>query len=103
MRVRATREALAAGLLRASELDDAYDALELLDSELPAAEDRSPVGVVTGRVQLREEILRVLAAGEDAGRSALTLVRAGLAADRRSLAVSGAVRQAIARTVTAGC
>jgi hypothetical protein len=71
--VRATREALAAGLLRASELDDAYAALELLDSKLPAAEDHHPVGAVTGRLLLREEILRVLAAGEDAGPSALTL------------------------------
>ena len=71
--VRATREALAAGLLRARELEDAYAALQLLDTKLPAAEDHHPVGAVTGRLLLREEILRVLAAGEDVGRSALTL------------------------------
>jgi hypothetical protein len=71
--VRAAREALAGDLLRASEVGDAYDALEVLDSKLPAAEDRHPVGAVTGRLLFREEILRLLAAAEDAGRSSLTL------------------------------
>jgi hypothetical protein len=45
----------------------------LLDARLPAAEDRHLVGAATGRLLLREEILRLLAAAEDAGRSALTL------------------------------
>ena len=71
--VRAAQEALASDLLRAGEVGDAYEVLELLDGKLPAAEDRHPVGAVTGRLLLREEILRLLAAGEDAGRSALTL------------------------------
>ena len=71
--VRAAREALAGDLLRAGEVADAYDALELLDSKLPVAEDRHPVGAVTGRLLFREEILRLLAAAEDAGRSSLTL------------------------------
>jgi hypothetical protein len=71
--VRATREALASDLLRAGELGDAYDVLELLDSKLPAAEERHRVGAVTGRLLLREEILRLLAAAEDAGRGTLTL------------------------------
>lgn len=71
--VRAAREALAGDLLRPSEVADAYEVVELLDSRLPTAEDRHPVGAVTGRLLLREEILRLLAAGEDGGRSALTL------------------------------
>jgi hypothetical protein len=71
--VRATREALAGDLLRASEAADAYEVLELLDSKLPAAEERHPVGAVTGRLLFREEILRLLAAAEDTGRSSLTL------------------------------
>lgn len=71
--VRAAREALAGDLLRASEVADAYEVLELLDSKLPAAADRHPVGAVPGRLLFREEILRLLTAGEDAGLSALTL------------------------------
>ncbi len=73
MLVRAAREALAGDLLRASEVADVYNVLELLDSKLPAAEERHPVGAVTGRLLFGEEILRLLAADEDAGRSALTL------------------------------
>lgn len=66
--VRATREALAGDLLRASDVGDAHDVLELLDGKLPAAEERHPIGGVTGRLLFREEILRLLASGEDAGR-----------------------------------
>jgi len=71
--VRAAREALAGDLLRASEVGDAYEVLELLDSKLPEAAERHPVGAVTGLLLFREEILRLLAADEDAGLSALTL------------------------------
>ena len=71
--VRAAREALAGELLRASEVWDAYEVLELLDSKLPAAEECHPVGAVTGQLLFREEILRLLAAAEDTGRSSLTL------------------------------
>lgn len=71
--VRAAREALAGDLLRASEVGDAYEVLELLDSKLPEAAERHPVGAVTGRLLFREEILRLLAADEDAGLSVVTL------------------------------
>jgi hypothetical protein len=71
--VRATREALAADLVRVGDVSDAYDVLELLDSKLPAAEERHFVGAVTGRLLFREEILRLLAAAEGTGRRSLTL------------------------------
>jgi hypothetical protein len=73
MLVRATREPLAGDLLRVSEVGDAYEVLELLDSKLPPAEERHPVGAVTGRLLFREQILRLLATAENTGRSSLTL------------------------------
>ena len=71
---RALREALAAGLLRDRELHDARELLELVDRQLPAAEERQyrRVGPDTARLLLREEILRLLAAAEDDGRGSLT-------------------------------
>lgn len=70
--VRATREALAGDLLRAGEIADAGEVLELLDQKLPAAEECLAVGAVTGRLLLRDAILRLLAGAEDEGWSALT-------------------------------
>jgi hypothetical protein len=71
--VRATREPLAADLVRFGDVSDAHDLLELLDSKLPEAEERHFVGAVTGRLLFREEILRLLAAAKDTGRRSLTL------------------------------
>lgn len=71
--VRAAREAVAGDLMRASEIADLQDLLELLDSKLSAAGDRHPAGGVTGRLLLRDAILRLLAVAEDDGRSGLTL------------------------------
>jgi hypothetical protein len=71
--VRAAREALAADLLRLEEIVDVHQVLELLDDKLPGAEDRHPSGAVAGRLLLAEEILRLLAAAEEDGRSALTI------------------------------
>jgi hypothetical protein len=71
--VRAMREALAGDLLRSGEVADVHEVLALLDGMLPPADDRHPDGVVSGRVVLREEVLRLLAAAEDEGRRGLTL------------------------------
>jgi hypothetical protein len=71
---RALREALAAGLLRDRELHDARELLDLVDRQLPAAEERQyrHVGPDTARLLLREEILRLLGVAEDDGRGSLT-------------------------------
>lgn len=71
--VRAAREALAGDLLRLDEIADVHEVLELLDDKLPGAEDHHAAGAVAGQLLLGEEILRLLAAAEEDGHSALTL------------------------------
>jgi hypothetical protein len=62
---RGMREAIAADLLRPSEISDAHVLLELLDARLPAAEERHVVGRAAGPLVLTDAILRALAAAED--------------------------------------
>jgi hypothetical protein len=66
--VRATRETLAGGLLRASEVGDAYDVLELLDSKLPTAKERHPVGAGCGRHPQRTPVVAGSPRGTTTGR-----------------------------------
>ena len=69
---RSLRESAAAGLLRTSELEDAYELLTIVDQKLPTAEERHPAGGEAAELLLGESILRVLAAAEDDGRRELT-------------------------------
>ncbi|MDQ6607317.1 MAG: hypothetical protein M3Z06_12315, partial [Actinomycetota bacterium] len=59
-------------MLRSSELEDAYELLNLVDEKLPTAEERHPTGGEAGELLLGESILRVLVAAEDDGRRELT-------------------------------
>jgi hypothetical protein len=76
--LRCVRESSAAGLLRFDEQADAGDLVALLDAKLPSAEERHPAGRLTGEILLAEDVLRVLAAAEDEGRSCLSHVEVDL-------------------------